>query len=377
MTTSNFSAGRDVAIVGFAQTKHVRSEDTLSEVELIQPVIAEAMAQVGLDHHGFDFYCSGSSDYLAGQAFSFVMTLDAIGAWPPVAESHVEMDGAWALYEAYLKIRSGHADTALVYGYGKSSPGDLTRVLSRMCEPYYTAPLWPTSVELAALQARACIEAGITSEAEMAEVAARDRRSAQNNPNAQLAWDRSADDVLAGDYLANPLRRDDCAPITDGGAAIVLASPERAAELCARPAWITGLDHRIDAHSLSVRDLTRAPSARLAAEGAGVGDGPVDVAELHTCFTHHEAILRNELGLGDDVPINPSGGPLAANPMMAAGMIRIGEVANRIFDGSVNRGVAHATGGHLMQHNLVAVLDAAQPSASDQASSSDEPEGGR
>ena len=376
MTTSNFSAGRDVAIVGFAQTKHVRSEDTLSEVELIQPVIAEAMNQVGLDHHGFDFYCSGSSDYLAGQAFSFVMTLDAIGAWPPVAESHVEMDGAWALYEAYLKIRSGHADTALVYGYGKSSPGDLPRVLSRMCEPYYTAPLWPTSVELAALQARACIEAGLTSEAEMAKVAARSRRSARNNPNAQLAWDGSAADVLAGDYVADPLRRDDCAPITDGGAAIVLASPERAAELCSRPAWITGLDHRIDAHALGVRDLTRAPSARLAAEGAGVGDGEIDVAELHTCFTHHEAILRNELGLADDIVVNPSGGPLAANPMMAAGMIRIGEVANRIFDGSANRGVAHATGGHLMQHNLVAVLDAAQPSAG-QSSTSNQPEGGR
>ena len=376
MTTSNFSAGRDVAIVGFAQTKHVRSEDTLSEVELIQPVIAEAMNQVGLDHHGFDFYCSGSSDYLAGQAFSFVMTLDAIGAWPPVAESHVEMDGAWALYEAYLKIRSGHADTALVYGYGKSSPGDLPRVLSRMCEPYYTAPLWPSSVELAALQARADTEPGITADAQKARVAARDRRSARDNPNAQLAWDIGAAELLAGEYLANPLRRDDCAPITDGGAAIVLASPERAAELRARPAWITGLDHRIDAHSLSVRDLTRAPSAKLAAEAAGVGDGPIDVAELHTCFTHHEAILRNELGLADDVLVNPSGGPLAANPMMAAGMIRIGEVANRIFDGSVNRGVAHATGGHLMQHNLVAVLDAAQPSAG-QSSTSNQPEGGR
>ena len=202
-------------------------------------------------------------------------------------------------------------------------------------------------------------------------MAARNRRSAQDNPNAQLAWDRSAEDVLAGDYLANPLRRDDCAPITDGGAAIVLASPAKAAELCARPAWITGLDHRIDAHSLSVRDLTRAPSAKLAAERAGVGDGPVDVAELHTCFTHHEAILRNEMGLADDLNINPSGGPLAANPMMAAGMIRIGEVANRIFDGTVNRGVAHATGGHLMQHNLVAVLDAAQPSTAAQSSTSE------
>ena len=63
--------------------------------------------------------------------------------------------------------------------------------------------------------------------------------------------------------------------------------------------------------------------------------------------------------------------------MMAAGMIRIGEVANRIFDGTVNRGVAHATGGHLMQHNLVAVLDAERSRASDQPSTSDEPEGGR
>ena len=116
MTTSNFSAGRDVAIVGFAQTKHVRSADTLSEVEMIQPVIAEAMNQVGLDHHGFDFYCSGSSDYLAGQAFSFVMTLDAIGAWPPKRDSHVEMDGAWALYEAWLRLQEGDIEIAVVTG---------------------------------------------------------------------------------------------------------------------------------------------------------------------------------------------------------------------------------------------------------------------
>ena len=85
--------------------------------------------------------------------------------------------------------------------------------------------------------------------------------------------------------------------------------------------------------------------------------GPVDVAELHTCFTHHEPILRTALGLGDDVEVNPSGGPLAANPMMAAGLLRLVEVANRIHSGDVSRGVAHATGGHALQHNLVAVLE--------------------
>ena len=71
---------RDVAIIATAQTKHVRSATTVNEVELIQPVIQEVIERSGVARHDFDFTCSGSSDYLAGQPFSFVMTLDAVGA---------------------------------------------------------------------------------------------------------------------------------------------------------------------------------------------------------------------------------------------------------------------------------------------------------
>ena len=67
--------------------------------------------------------------------------------------------------------------------------------------------------------------------------------------------------------------------------------------------------------------------------------------------------MRNELGLGDDVTVNPSGGALAANPMLAAGLLRIVEVADRISAGTADRGVAHATGGQLLQQNLVCVLE--------------------
>jgi acetyl-CoA acetyltransferase len=347
---------RDVAIIATAQSEHVR-ETFLNEVELIQPVIQAATERSGVDRHDFGFTCSGSSDYLAGQPFSFVMTLDAVAAWPPIVESHVEMDGAWALYEAWVKIQTGAADTALVYSYGKSSPGDLPRVLSRMTDPYYEAPLWPTSIDIAALQARACIEAGVTSEAEMAEIAHRSRSAAAQNPYAQLRSSASAAELLEQDYLADPLRRHDCAPVSDGGVAVVLAAADRARELCERPAWIRGIDHRSDGHHLNLRDLTSAPAVSAAAERAGVSAGPVEVAELHTCFTHHEPILRRAIGLGDDVEVNPSGGPLAANPMMAAGLIRIAEVADRIHSGSVTRGVAHATGGHALQSNLIAVLE--------------------
>jgi acetyl-CoA acetyltransferase len=348
---------RDVAIVGFAQSKHARRVEDHNEVEMLMPVLEELKTSLGITQKDVDFTCSGSSDYLAGAAFSFVVTLDGVGAWPPISESHVEMDGAWALYEAWVKIQTGQADTALVYGYGKSSPGSLRDVLSRQLDPYYLAPLWPDSVGLAALQARACLDAGVTSLPEMAEVAVRNRRAASDNPYAQLQGSDDADVLLKEPELASPLRRHDCAPITDGAAAVLLAADDRARSLADRPAWIRGIDHRVDAHSLGLRDLTDSPSTRLAGEAAGVADGPIDLAELHAPFSHQEVILRRALGLSDDVVVNPSGGALAANPMMAAGLIRLGEAAQRISRGEANRAVAHATSGPCLQQNLVCVLE--------------------
>jgi acetyl-CoA acetyltransferase len=267
------------------------------------------------------------------------------------------MDGAWALYEAWVKIQTGAADTALVFGYGKSSPGSLRDVLSRQLDPYYLAPLWPDSVALAALQARACLDAGVTSVAEMAAVAARNRRAASDNPFAQLQGSDDPDVLLKEPEIAAPLRQHDCPPITDGAAAVILAADDRARELSDNPAWIRGIDHRIEAHALGVRDLTTSPSTALAAERAGVGDGPVELAELHAPFTHQEVLIRRALGLGDDANVNPSGGTLAANPLIAAGLIRIGEAASRISRGDARRAVAHATSGPCLQQNLVCVLE--------------------
>lgn len=346
---------REVAIVAFAQSDHARRTDELSEVEMVMPVLHDVLRQTGLKTSDIGFTCSGSSDYLAGRAFSFTMALDGVGAWPPISESHVEMDGAWALYEAWVKLLTGEADTALVYAYGKSSPGSVRDVLTRQLDPYYVAPLWPDSVALAALQAQALIDAGDTDEPALARIAARSREDAAANPHAQLPGARPQ-----GDYVVAPLRTGDCPPIGDGAAAVVLAAGDRARELCARPAWITGMDHRIEAHSLGVRDLTDAPSVRLAAERAGAFDParpPLDTVELHAPFSSQEVVLRKALGLGDEVRVNPSGGALAANPMMAAGLIRLGEAAARIHRGASDRALAHATSGPCLQQNLVAVLE--------------------
>ncbi|MFF5372183.1 thiolase domain-containing protein [Streptomyces sp. NPDC013187] len=343
---------REIAVVAFAQTDHRRTTEELSEVEMLMPVLHEVLDRTGLKTADIGFTCSGSSDYLAGRAFSFTLALDGVGAWPPISESHVEMDGAWALYEAWTKLLTGDADTALVYSYGKSSPGPVRDVLTRQLDPYYVAPLWPDSVALAALQAQALIDAGDADEPAFAAVASRNREAARANPHAQLRAP-----VPQGDYLVQPLRTGDCPPIGDGAAAVILAAGDRARELCARPAWIRGIDHRIEAHALGVRDLTDSPSTRLAAERAGAFERPVDTAELHAPFTAQEIVLRKALRLGDDVHVNPSGGALAAHPIMAAGLIRIGEAAARIHRGASGRALAHATSGPCLQQNLVAVLE--------------------
>lgn len=346
---------RDVAVISFAQQTAERDRER-NEVEFIIPVVQEAVAASGLARHDIGFTISGSCDYLSGGPFTFVQGLDAAGAWPPVKESHVEMDAAWAVYEAWVAIQTGEVDSALIYGFGKSSLTDVHLVFNLQNDPYTVAPLWPSTVHLAALQASALLAAGDLTERDLAQVAARSRRDAQANPHAIVGEDVDVDALLARPVTHAPLRDADIAPITDGSAAMVIAADPLARDLCERPAWIRGIDHRIDAPHIGTRDLTTSESARRAGEEAGALQGGFDVAELHAQFSHDELILREALGL-DGAVINPSGGALGANPLMASGLIRMGEVARRIVAGEAGRGLAHATQGACLQQNLVCVLE--------------------
>lgn len=348
---------RDVAVVGFAQRQMKEFDGSPTCVELLVPLFAEVFEQTGWTKSDIGFWCSGSSDYLAGRAFSFVSAVDAIGALPPVNESHVEMDAAWALYEAWLKIQTGEVDTALVYGFGKSSAGVLRRTLALQLDPYTMTPLWPDTVSLAALQARIGLDRGLWDEEQLAGVVQRSLTDAESNEYAVRSGGSSVTALLERPVYADPLRKHDCAPVTDGAAAIVLAAADHVPATVERPAWITGIAHSVDPLQLGGRDLAVSPSARRAGEAAGVAESHLDVAELHAPFSHQELILRRELGLADDVRINPSGGALAANPMFTGGLVRIGEAARRIWSGDADRALGHATSGPALQQNLVCVME--------------------
>jgi hypothetical protein len=299
---------RPVAIVASASFE-TPSEQARNEVEMLLPLIEKVRADVGIEQGDIGFTVSGSSDYLQGFPFAFVGALDAVGPWPPIRESHLEMDGAFALAEAVAVLQDEHIDTALVYAFARPSRGELDRTLALQLDPYTVGPLWPDARGLAGLQAQAMRDSG-----------------------------RYADvPDVPPTYVA------------DGATAVILAVGDRARELSANPVWITGIDHRIEAPALGVRDLTTSASAKSAGENAGAAG--VDAAWLHTPYPHQELLLRAALGL-DGKPVHT-----AAGPMMVGGLERFASAAKAIAAGEVSKALAHATSGPCLQQNLVGVLE--------------------
>jgi acetyl-CoA acetyltransferase len=351
------SPARDVAVVATSRTPAYAAFPGPEPV-LVLRVVDEALARAGLSPGDVGYTVAGSCDYLSGAPFAFVMNLDGMHAWPPIHESHVEMDGAWALADAWHRLQLGDVDVALVVGSGRSSPGDHRSVFALQGDPYVAAPLGLDPASLAGVQARALLDAGMATEADVAEVVARNLRDGRTNPNALRRGDPDVGDLLAEPYWCEPLRRHDLPATADGAAAVVLAVGDRARELTDAPVWVRAVDHRVESHHPGLRDLTDAPSARRAAEAVGLHDGPVDLAELMAPYSPQELVLRRALGLDPGTTtINPSGGALAADPVMATGLVRVVEAADRVAAGEAGRALAHASSGPCLQQNLLCVLE--------------------
>src|SRR5450755_1265240 len=188
----------DIAIIGW-DVSPMERHTAKTETQMLLEVVTGAVGDAGITRAEVDFTCAGSCDYVAGQAFSFVQNTDAIGAWPPKRDSHVEMDGAWALYEAWVRLLLGDIDVAVAMGSGRSSTADPALIYPMEMDPYYLAPLGADATSLAAIQARALLDSGKITERQMAEVAVRTRRDALGNPYAQIRGEFDIDDLLGAD----------------------------------------------------------------------------------------------------------------------------------------------------------------------------------
>ena len=238
------------AIVSFAQSDNVRREDHRNEVEMLLPVVTEVLERIGCTKGDIGFTCSGaatisSADRSASSARS---TPSARGRRCASRTSRWTAPGR--------STRRGCASStatstlALVYGFGKSSSGP-PRPRSRRSSSTRTTwrRSWPDPVSLAALQARAMLDKGTTTERGLAEVAARSRRSAADNPYAQVTETGRPKSAGRGATWWHRCAGTTCRRSPTACAAVRRWPPAKAATLCETPAWITGIDHRIETHA--------------------------------------------------------------------------------------------------------------------------------
>lgn len=338
-----------LAIVGAAEAP---SQDlgTLSPASLMAEATAVALAQTPLRPRDVDGLLSASSYY-----YMPTLTLgEHLGIRPTFSDSTTIGGDSFVAHlgHAAAAIAAGRCTTALI-AYGSTQRSDGRRLVHSMSEPLaYEAPygaLWPVA-GFAFMAQRHMHEYGTTS-AQLAEVAVAAREWARLNPAAPRRDPLTVDDVLASPMISSPLHRYDCCLVTDGGGALVVTAPDRAADLCERPVYVWSVTegHR-NRHVSAMPDFTESPAADTgprALREAGVDLAGIDVFQLYDAFTIAVVLMLEDLGFcpkgdggpfaaegvlrpGGKVPLNTSGGGLSYRHPGMLGMVLLLEAVAQL-----------------------------------------------
>jgi acetyl-CoA C-acetyltransferase len=368
-----------VAIVASAQTRFQEAWAERQHVDLIGEVVNAALKGVGLRIEDVDFVIDSGSDILDGRSISNCGFLGAMGAHQK-EESRVEEDGLWAALYGATKIGSGSAEVGVILAYSKPSESDVAAFYWSQCEPFYQRPVGFGQAAASGLQAQSYLATHALGEEIFADVAAREWAKAGANELVETASIPDGDAVRASEPVAAPLRRLELARPVDGAVALVIASRRVAERISPDPVWITGIGTAMDQHAFAMRERASLPACEAAARGAysraGI-EGPdgFSLAEVSASSAATQLMVLEALGLagagqgsklyseGCEVAINPSGGSLPADPIMATGLARLSEasaqLAGRVDHGppGASSALVHGAGGVGMQNHCVFTLE--------------------
>ena len=307
------------------------------------------------------------------------MAAEALGIRPSALSARTEhmcASGTVGIRYAYAFIAAGLADLVMALGVEKLNQPVGDEAILNMgagVDREWEACHGLTAPPCFALAAQRHMAQHGTTEEQLALVGVKNHTHASRNPNAHFQKGATLEQVLCSRMIASPLRLYMCSPITDGGAAVILASEERARDLTERPVWIRGTGQALDGFTLSSlpEDYAHWPAMKRAAEAAyrmaGIGPRDVDLAEVHDCFAIAEVIAYEELGFcekgeggrfvekgrsdyGGDVVVNPRGGLMGCgHPLGATGVAQAAEVFSQLRNEAGPRQVPDARIG--LTHN--------------------------
>ncbi|MEX2705560.1 MAG: thiolase family protein [Candidatus Freyrarchaeum guaymaensis] len=374
-----------VAIVGYAQTHH-QADIPMTREDMVFEVAKGAAEMAGITREDIDTVINASNDYLDGRTISELFLTMPAGAYLK-DYTKVEMDGAFAVFYGMLKILSGTHDIALIVANTQGSTFNPHQVSVYTLDPLFDRQVGVINdVAAAAIQAKMYMNKYDVSEEELAAVSVKNLSNAAKNPYAHRRIPGiTLEEVLESKLYYDPVRELTMSPISDGACAVVLASEKKAWELTDNPVWIEGIGSSQDSY-LRDRNLTKLEGLEAAAKRAyrmaGIREpfAELDVAEVSERYAHEELMIYEALGfceegrggalmdscatyLDDQLPVNPSGGALSADPITATGLIRIVEAvmqvrgeANRNQVSGAQLALAHGQTGICAQSNIVYIL---------------------
>ena len=359
---------RDVYIIGAGMTKFGELWD-LSYRDLLVEGSLAAIDDAGVDRLDSMYVGCMSGGLFVGQEHVGAVMADYLGR-APIPATRVETacaSGGAALRSAWLEIASGVSEVVLACGVEKMTDGaDVTAALATAADQEYEVYHGVTFPGLYALMARAHMHRYGTTREQLAQVAVKNHFHGSKNPKAQYPFEVTVEQVMNSSRVADPLRLLDCSPVTDGAAAVILASEDIAGSLRNHPAvkiiGSTQASATIALHSR--RDLTSLDAVEAAVQKAytqaGISPDKVDVAEVHDCFTIAELCVMEAIGyaepgkaaamveagettLGGPRPINTSGGLKSkGHPVGASGISQIIEITEQLRGVSGERQVQGA-----------------------------------
>lgn len=322
-----------IAGIGHTDFGKLPGRDTISlNVEACREALNDAGIEKSLVDAVFVKVPTSAHQFMYGQkvAEALGITPRLGGAWDQGGAANITL-----LSFAVMAIEAGQCDVALVC-YADNPRSGNRAVYGRPRGDDALHGWFSTAAGYAMIQRRHMIEYRTPPEA-FGAVALASRRHGAGNPFAQLRKSLTMDDYLASPWVVEPLRRDDCALVSDGGAALVVMSARRARELgVERPVPVLGFGHGQTSFELPQRQtLTHTEAERAAATAfamAGALPKDVDVAQLYDCFTITVLMTLEDYGFcrkgeaaafvadgaiehGGRLPINTSGGLLSETGM--------------------------------------------------------------
>lgn len=364
---------RDVAVIGVGMNRWGELWEK-SHRDIWTEAALEAVADAGVDRVDAMYVGCMSGGLFVGQEHLGALLAEQLGMGP-IPGTRVESacaSGGLAFRQAVLAVAAGEHDIVLASGVEKMTDvdgGAATYALSTAADQEYECYHGITFPGLYAMMARVHMHRYGTTRKELAEVAVKNHAHGSMNPLAQFQGRVTAEQVMESVLVADPLRILDCSPITDGAAAVVVASLDEAKKIKKGPhVRVAATAHATDTMALHDReDLCWLGATEKAAEIAykktGIGPEKLSFVEVHDCFTIAEIMVIEALGLvergkgggaaasgmtalGGKIPVNPSGGLKSkGHPVGATGVAQIREAVLQLRGEAGDRQVKNARYG--------------------------------